>query len=451
MPTSRDLEGLMKFLTRDEWRDCFEEVFDDHFGPVLKHGDMDFEGLAEILGDDWVLTLRGCAFEDFLTLDFEVKGVNIVDEYLKRRGWKESAQTKAYMKALRNSTMSLYEVSEIVPGQSLTARDLLRGGDRITVSEGTATKTLKQWDKIAARVMPFMGKNILAGGVLPFSRQATEMLFDGLRTAFGGSAAKNPPVMKHEDLRAAAAIFTLSWLFDTLGRATKRPSLQNSDGDELAFHDVRFPLASRVTQKDVALQVNAIPGMSRENAKFWNWLDKGPKGGGKAKRDDALVLDTTMDNGLRVLGNVELKGRFLHLSANSAERAEKGSALIRQALGELVQDPRTEIRTVEQMMAERPAGKTRQASSDLPPQIAEQVVHQHMDRQYRETLDQPVRMLGNKTPRQAAKTPADRQSVANWIKYLENQTARRPDPVDPMATYSFEWMWQELGVLDLRE
>jgi hypothetical protein len=74
-----------------------------------------------------------------------------------------------------------------------------------------------------------------------------------------------------------------------------------------------------------------------------------------------------------------------------------------------------------------------------------------MDRQYTETLDQPIPMLGNKTPRQDAKTPADRQSVANWHKYLENQTARRPDPAHPMATYSFEWMWQELGVLDLRE
>lgn len=39
MPTSHDLKGLMKFLARDEWRDSFEEIFDDHFGPVLEAGD----------------------------------------------------------------------------------------------------------------------------------------------------------------------------------------------------------------------------------------------------------------------------------------------------------------------------------------------------------------------------------------------------------------------------
>ncbi|MFW8584702.1 hypothetical protein ACOJBM_06745 [Rhizobium beringeri] len=35
MPTSHDLKGLMKFLAREEWRECFDEVFYDHFGPVL--------------------------------------------------------------------------------------------------------------------------------------------------------------------------------------------------------------------------------------------------------------------------------------------------------------------------------------------------------------------------------------------------------------------------------
>nr|WP_319022909.1 hypothetical protein [Mesorhizobium sp. B4-1-4] len=183
----------MKFLDRDEWRGCFEEVFDEHFGPVLEVGDAEFEDLAEVIGDDWAMILWGCAFEDFLTQDFDVEGGNIVDEYLKRRGWKEGARTKTYMKALRTSIMSLYEVSDIVPGKSLVARDLIRGGDPIVVSEGTATKALKQWDRIAARIVPVMGKNILAGGLLSFTPRATEMLLDGLQRTFGKRARRNSP------------------------------------------------------------------------------------------------------------------------------------------------------------------------------------------------------------------------------------------------------------------
>ncbi|TIU89405.1 MAG: hypothetical protein E5W03_04125, partial [Mesorhizobium sp.] len=216
MPTSHDLSGLMKFLTRDEWRECFEEVFNEHFDRVLD-GEGDFEDLAEVLGEHWTNALWGCAFEDFLTQDFEGEPSNMVDEYLKRRGWKESAQARAYIAALRTSVMSLYEVSDVVPGTSFVARDLIRGGEPLTVSEGTATKTLKQWDRLAARIVPVMGKTVMAGGVLPFTPKAAEILFDGLRGLFGKRNAKKLPAIKDDELQAAAFMFTLSWLFDTLG------------------------------------------------------------------------------------------------------------------------------------------------------------------------------------------------------------------------------------------
>jgi len=105
MPTSHDLSGLMKFLARDEWRECFEEVFNEHFGPVLDEGEGEFEDLAEVVGDYWTMALWGCAFEDFLTQDFEGEPSNIVDEYLKRRGWKESVQRDNY--GVRLATIKL--------------------------------------------------------------------------------------------------------------------------------------------------------------------------------------------------------------------------------------------------------------------------------------------------------------------------------------------------------
>jgi hypothetical protein len=49
-----------------------------------------------------VKDVRNYAFEDFLTREI-VDGRNVVDDYLKRRGWRESASTKAYMRALRDS------------------------------------------------------------------------------------------------------------------------------------------------------------------------------------------------------------------------------------------------------------------------------------------------------------------------------------------------------------
>ena len=143
----------MKWLTRDEWRDRFAEVYDGHLLPACDQTDLDVNEIRSILGEDWFMsTVWACAFEDFLTRDFE-DGSNVVDDYLKRRGWKEGASTRAYMAALRTSVMSLYEVSDIVRDTSFRARDLVRGGEPILVSERSATRSLKQWDRIATRVV----------------------------------------------------------------------------------------------------------------------------------------------------------------------------------------------------------------------------------------------------------------------------------------------------------
>src|SRR3546814_7647225 len=48
---------------------------------------------------------------------------NIVDDNIRRRGWNESGSTKIYLRALRSSVMSLYEVSEVEPGSGFLVRD----------------------------------------------------------------------------------------------------------------------------------------------------------------------------------------------------------------------------------------------------------------------------------------------------------------------------------------
>ena len=88
-----------------------------------------FEEIDDALGGGWAGTLWGCAFEDFLTRRFGPEDENPVEAYLRRRGWKERAATRAYMTALQGSVMSLHEVSDILPGQSFRARDLVRGDD----------------------------------------------------------------------------------------------------------------------------------------------------------------------------------------------------------------------------------------------------------------------------------------------------------------------------------
>ncbi len=149
---AHDLGDLIKWTARDGWRDRVDAVMAEHFEPAMAAFELTFEEIDDALGGGWAGTLWGCAFEDFLTRRFGPDDENPVEAYLRRRGWKERVATRTYMTALQGSVMSLHEVSDIVPGQSFRARDLIRGGEPVLVTERTATQTLKPWDRIAARI-----------------------------------------------------------------------------------------------------------------------------------------------------------------------------------------------------------------------------------------------------------------------------------------------------------
>jgi hypothetical protein len=354
------------------------------------------------------------------------------------------------MKALRTSIMSLYEVSGVVPGKSMKLRDLLRNKEPVTVSEFLATQSLKQWDRIAARVVEVQGRKIISGGLLPFSFKACDTLFDNLKEGLELEKSQKPERLSDEALQHLAPLFTLSWLSDVLEGVAFRqnPNLVNSDGEPIEFHDLRFAFASGVIQKQVSAELSKLPELEQENAKFWNWLERKPSGPKLPNKDDAQgrMLETIMDDGSRVLGNIELKGKTLRLSVNSAGRAETGQKLIQQALGDLVRNPLTEIRTVKQILEDAPDRSEREPKDEIPPEIAKRIMWQHLDRHYRETLDEPIPALNNKTPRQAAKTKNGRKQVIEWLKYMENISVNQAGSNEPMATYDFTWMWEELGI-----
>jgi hypothetical protein len=160
-----------------------------------------------------------------------------------------------------------------------------------------------------------------------------------------------------------------------------------------------------------------------------------------------LGWNVTMEDGRTVLGTIEIRERSLIVNVNSAARAERAIALLRAALGGLVAAPLTQIQTVEQMMSQQ-RDRPRSAS-EVPPEIQTTLVYATLDKQYRALLEQPVPMLGNLTPRAAARTKSGREKLAVWLKHLENRS-RQPEVTDPMATYDFAWLWRELKVEDLR-
>jgi hypothetical protein len=470
MASAHSLQGLMKWLTRDEWRARFAQAFDAHLLPACEQTGLDIDEVVSTLGEDWFTrTVWGSAFEDFLSRDFD-DGSNIVDEYLKRRGWKESPSTRAYMVALRSSVPSLYEVSDIVKEISFKARDLLRGGDPFLISERSATRSLKQWDRIATRVVRVGSQAHISGAVLPYEREASEKVLKLLRNVTKrvdkgrqkladqvGLDANHPAIvnaLSHpEVLRAAAPTITTIWLIDTIEHAVEPPVLvaHNAEGEELLFYALHYPLAADVTLDDIRLALNRCSELRQESSTFWNWrsLRKSAKAALKAKGSPAShTFVTTLDDGSLVLGGLELKGKSLVLSVNSQGRSDRGRALLSELLDGLVGEPLVEMQTLDQAMAssrDSPLPKL-----DLTEDERRTMIHQSLDRHYRDMLDQPAPFLGNISPRAAARTVKGRVKVVDWLKMIENHAAKSAGQNDVIATHDFSWLWAELDLNELR-
>jgi hypothetical protein len=74
MGAVHSIEGLIKWVRRDEWRAAFEDVFQRHVGHACRGAGIELDKLAEIVGDHGVSNLWGCAFENFVTPDCSTSG-----------------------------------------------------------------------------------------------------------------------------------------------------------------------------------------------------------------------------------------------------------------------------------------------------------------------------------------------------------------------------------------
>jgi len=256
-------------------------------------------------------------------------------------------------------------------------------------------------------------------------------------------------------LRAAAPMITTVWLIDIIDRTMNPqiPEVRNTEGDELVFCTVHFPLTPDASAEDIKLALGCRPDLRQESATFWNWVEtqKPAAALGNKKQSGRWkfqTFGTTLDDSSLVLGNVELKEKTLVLSVNSKARSDRGRALLAEILRGLVAQPLVEMQTLEKLRASRDAPPP--PSLDLSEEERRTIIHSSLDRHYRDLLNQPVPILGNLSPRAAARTAKGRSKVVDWIKMLENHASKLAGRNDPMATYDFNWLWTELGVGDLR-
>lgn len=453
-------DGLIAWSRREPWGERLRITTERHLRSACDAYDIDIVDLPEIVGD-LAFAALDCVFEDACTIIWEDEK-NLVDEYLRRRGWKESAVNRAYLQALRDSVMSLYEVSDVRRGESFLARDLIRGGEPIRIADRTLTQTLVDWDVIAVRIITVRGERQLTSPVLAIEQEVGEEIFAGVQNmrervplvSAAITEVSSPQQRKEllaeltsDDaiLRMIAPVVTSLWLEDAIGRILEAPqmSFANPDGEPLELLILRYALAPTATREALSAALARVPHLY-EDEEGAGWTLFAPPAAGSGSREPADAFDA-------IEADLRLAGGALEGFVTSRAQCERVRGVIEPALADLVGEPTIEPAPLDGLDDKAPMMVP--PAMEMPEGIeaadVHAAIHGLMDRHYEETLGKPLQVFGGKSPRQAARSKAGRVAVVRWLKNLERNARRRPQG-DPMQSYDFTWMWEALRVSDLR-
>ncbi len=453
MPRRPDIDAAVEHIGRhagrDEWAAQRREHLATMLGRIPEHFSLDLEGLfEEVRRLGHLSSMVAFIDESFLAAEYGPDRANVTDDYLRRRGWQETPRGREYLQAIRTTPPALYEVCDVAFGEWIEVRDRLRGGSAQRIVEHSGSQTLQRWDCFVARVVHPRDETMLTGGVLSLTRNTADDIEKLFKRA-AGRGKKDLAALARElgvdparfgDVEEAAMWFAdrlcfHGWLKGLLDAARRPlPTLHNTDGDPLLPSSARLPIADGAA-KEIERRMDGLAGWEREEDEEPQWTWK----------------KTPTDPMGTVLGSARLAKDALVVDTNSRERMDRALAMLRPVLGALVGEGLTSHEDITHALGE-PASRrasTRERRPEASPAMDAAAMAEAINRvkevHYRRTLDEPVPMLGNRTPRECARTKAGRKRLANWIKDIENGELRQAADRDA-TPYDVTWMWRELGV-----
>lgn len=392
-------------------------ALDEFWAPLedLEGEELDehFTAMSEQILDDWFMFDRPLE-----------TGETVIERFLTAQGSRLTRGERAHLQAFKTSTVRLYEVEELSPGESLTLVDLMEGG-RLTVQEKLGSRSLHRSDWIATRVVVpgASGKPELEGllEIAMFSREGLRQALTKARAAY---LAAHPGSSVEPFYRTMPPHIHDVWARSILDPIV--PRLANTDGEEMVVTRLQF----EVLERQALIEALDASELERREGDSWGWAGKNVKG--------ELVS----------LGLAKLSSAMLELEVNSVARGTRGRALIERLAGAAVRHRATTHEDMQRLVRESlKSGKASEPrETGISPELQEALVLDHLAKHYREWLDIPVPALDDITPRAAATRPAMRQRLIELLRGLDGLYQRALE--DNAPAYDASWMWDELGLTD---
>jgi hypothetical protein len=359
---------------------------------------------------------------------FAVQGRTVLEWYLEGPGHRASRAERAWLEAQRAAWLSVWEVLDVEPGESVTLRDLLTD-ERRCVREASASRIAVVRDVLLGRVVDCDGVSLLCG-VHPRLLSPAEAA-EVVRRARGRLRRKRavPPDRLRDP---AIGRYLIRRWEEAVAARSARPAvpseLRNTDGDPLLVTVDHFNVVPDA-RSAVAVNLATLEGAE-----------------GPAQGDDPGIFDFlrmagkgTGPSETLLVGRAVLSDTSLRLETNSCRRADTLRKRVETVCGD-----RILFKIREHVDPLSPAAQSearKRAPKPMPPE-AKRFVQDYKRRHYASWIDEPLPALRGKTPREAMRTESGREAVDQLLKGMEHREQRLPRA----EAFDFTELRGELGL-----
>ena len=389
------------------FREAWDEVIDEY--PVDVEEDPDHIG---------ILT-RWAAYEH------ELEGRTAVEWYLEERGRNLAGDERRWLEAQGRACLSVLEVTEVVPGQTIAVVDLLTGR-RHTVTEAAASHTVSKGFLLLGRVVEHEGFALLAGlHPRPLPPLAGPDLLDEARRDLDIAKNVEPARLKEGD---AATVLLRRWQAWVDKLASRRPvELSNTDGDELIWTIDTFAFTSPAAKAEIETRLAAADDV------------EGPPPGDK-KRIYSFVRATPGSDEVTLVGTARVLSRELRVESTSLPRADALRARLETMCDGLIRHRARSAENIEDLLAARISEAPERPRASNPKADARALETKR--RYYATWTGEPIPALDGLTPREAAASPRSRARLVALLKDMELTESNEPSG----QRFDFDVIRAELGI-----
>ncbi len=355
-------------------------------------------------------------------------GVIPTKAYLGTKGRRLDPLLRRYLESLLTAPFTFFEVLACEPGTGMTLRDVMTQEEH-AVTERGAAQGMQAGDLSFGQLASVDGLTMLEA----FSSFAIPPMEKAPIIELRTRIASAHPAITHQVLRDRD-IELLDLFHEISDRLfnPRLPILQNTDGEPLSPHKLVFylkapPQAAFDALKHLALDEpdeDLLADATRDSEDKltgvrFSWKKRGNK------------KHAGWDN--TVLGWIEIDGARLIAEVNSKARADAIRKKIEKALGAGVRYRASEIQSLEKMLADRRAagGARGGAASEESERLAQlpevrEKISEMMAAHWEHWVNEPLPILGGRTPIDAVKDPDGREIVESLVVQAE-RNGRSPN------------------------